>query len=212
MPAWIVTGIDTDVGKTLVSSILTEMLCGEYWKPIEAGGRDTETVQGWIECPIHPPAYRFQNPLSPHHAAALEGREIEEAYLQLPKTDSPLIVEGVGGILAPLRQDLLFGDLLLEWNAPCVVVVRFYLGSLNHTLLTLSWLKEREIPIAGLIFNGKAYPEGEELLLRYSSLPCLGKISWEPYLNRRKIQWYAKQFLPLWEEIFNLSGTPLSNG
>lgn len=184
----IVWGIGTAVGKTVVSAILVEALEGEYWKPIQSGNldeSDSHHISRWAPGrKIHPEAYRFQAPLSPHHAAACEGMRIES--ISLPKTNHPLILETSGGVMVPMREDLLQIDL---WNYPGVLVSSPYLGSLNHTLLTIEVLKARQRPLLGLIFNGEPYPEGEAVLTR--QVPCIGRVLPEKNLTQEVIHSYA---------------------
>ncbi len=158
------TGIGTDVGKTVVSTIMTAALNADYWKPIQAGdltNSDTMKVQrGVLEClpsyngTFHSEAYRLPFPLSPHWSAEQSQTIIDTGLLTLPETSNHLIVEGAGGLMVPITRNFLVADLIAHLGIPTFVVSRHYLGSINHTLLTLEALQARNIPIAGLIFNG----------------------------------------------------------
>lgn len=198
-----VAGAGTDVGKTIVSAILTILLKGDYWKPIQCGdgeGSDTATMKKWIDTTKHtvyPPAYSLKAPLSPHHAARLEGISIQLDTITPPQTTRPLIIESVGGIFVPLTTKILSFDLFKTWECHWVVVSRNYVGSINHTLLTLAALKEHQVSIAGLIFNGEPNPDSEEAILKISQLPFLGRILSEPIINSETIQRYAQQWPPL---------------
>lgn len=190
----IVAGIGTEVGKTIASAILATLLKGSYWKPIECGHSDTACIQSLTNAPIHPPAYSLLAPLSPHHAARLEKQTIEPNKIIPPVTTSPLIIESTGGIFVPINETTLTLDLFQEWNCRWVVVSKHYLGSINHTLLTLDALKKRNIAIAGVIFNGEANLDSENAILQISKIPLLGRLLPEPIINRQTIQRYANQW------------------
>lgn len=201
-----VAGIGTDVGKTIVSAILTTLLNGDYWKPIQCGDErnsDTVTVKKWLDTTmhtIHPPAYSLEAPLSPHHAARLENTLIRLDSINLPQTTRPLIIEGVGGILVPLAPNLLSIDLFKSWDCKWVIVSKHYLGSINHTLLTVEVLKQLCLPILGIIFNGESNSDSEAAILEISQLPLLGRLLPEANLNTQTIQRYAKQWQPLFSK------------
>lgn len=198
----IVAGSGTDVGKTIVSAILTTVFDGDYWKPIECAeeeASDTNTIKKWIDPirhHIYPPAYSLKAPLSPHHAARLENISIQPEAVRTPSSARPLIIESVGGIFVPLTARVLSIDLFKQWNGQWIVVSRHYLGSINHTLLTLEALKQRNIDVAGLIFNGEPNIDSETAILDISHLPMLGRLLPEETLNSQTIQRYAKQWLP----------------
>lgn len=199
---YLISGIGTDVGKTIVSAILATALGADYWKPVTCdseGNRDPDTIKQWLDPAnhtIHPPAYSLKHPLSPHHAARLENVSIDIEKIVLPTTKRPLIIEGVGGIFVPLTTKILTMDLFARWECRWVVVSRHYLGSINHTLLTLDALKWRRLDIAGLIFNGEPNPDSEEVILEVSKLPLLGRLLPESPLNQQTIQRYAEQWKP----------------
>jgi len=198
-----VAGIGTDVGKTIVSAILTTLLKGDYWKPIQCGeeeNSDTATMKRWLGTTthtIHPPAYSLKAPLSPHHAARLENISIGLDSITLPQTTRPLIIEGVGGILVPLTSKTSSLDLFKSWDCQWVIVSRHYLGSINHTLLTLEVLKQLCLPVFGIIFNGEHNPDSEAAILEISQVSALGRLLPEANLNPQTIQRYAKQWQPL---------------
>jgi len=179
---YFITGIGTGIGKTLVSAILTEKLKADYWKPVQSGDLDQSdslTVKNLIsnaQTQIHPETYRLNHPLSPHLSAKMDGVEIELAKFQLPETSNSLIVEGAGGLMVPLNKEELILDLIIKLGLEVIIVSQNYLGSINHTLLTINTLKQQQIPIKGIIFNGEANIESETYILNYSGLICLGKI------------------------------------
>ncbi|MBC8152928.1 MAG: adenosylmethionine--8-amino-7-oxononanoate transaminase [Bacteroidetes bacterium] len=180
---FIVAGIGTEIGKTLVSAVLVERLRADYWKPIQSGGltdSDTDTVRHLITndtSRFHPEAYRLTEPLSPHAAAAIDGITIELARITLPQTDNALVVELAGGLLVPLNDQDLTIDMVQRLNLPVVLVSKNYLGSINHTLLSVEACRSRGIPLLGIIFNGPTVRATEEFILNHTKLPCLARIS-----------------------------------
>lgn len=202
-----VAGIGSDVGKTIVSAILTTLLKGDYWKPIQCGDEensDTATMKRWLDTTrhsIHPPTYSLKAPLSPHHAARLENTLIRLDSIILPQTTRPLIIEGVGGIFVPLTPKISSLDLFKFWDCQWVVVSRHYLGSINHTLLTLEVLKKLRLPILGIIFNGEPNPDSESAILAISQAPVLGRLLPETNLNPQTIQRYATLWQPLFSKL-----------
>jgi len=195
-----VAGIGTEVGKTVVSAILAKILQGDYWKPIQCGlesESDTEKMRTWLEPThhtIYPPIYSLQAPLSPHQAAYLEGVAIHPHSITLPTTTKPLIIEGVGGLLVPITHQALTIDLFIAWECQWIIVSRHYLGSINHSLLTLEALQKRKINILGWIFNGPPQPHSESIILEISQLPCLGRLLPECTLNPITFQRYQQQW------------------
>jgi len=177
-----VTGIGTGVGKTLVSAILVEKLKADYWKPIQSGDLDSGdslTVKNLISntiTRIHPESYRLTQPFSPHKSAAIDGIIIDPDSIILPKTDNTLIIEGAGGLLVPLNDKFLMIDLIKNLGAEVVLVSQNYLGSINHTLLSIYALKNYGIPIKGIIFNGVKDSHTTEFILEDSGLKELGHI------------------------------------
>ncbi len=154
-----VTGIGTGVGKTIVSAFLTCYFRADYWKPVQSGDPDhpdSRTVReltGGV-ARIHPERYWFRAAVSPHEAAAMEGVNIELSGFVLPDTRNGLIVEGAGGLFAPLNDSCFMIDLIDAWELPAVLVVRDYLGCINHTMLSFAALAQRRIPLAYVALNG----------------------------------------------------------
>ena len=194
----VVAGISTEVGKTVVSAIITTLFDGDYWKPIQSGEVDSDSEMVSKLLPsrhiIHPSAYSFKAPLSPHHAARLENQTIDPDKITAPVTNRPLIAEMAGGIFVPLSENLLSIDLFKAWDAKWILVSKNYLGSINHTLLTIEALKIRQVPILGLIFNGKPNPDSENAILKFSNTPVLGRLFPEKRMNLSTIQRYAKKW------------------
>jgi dethiobiotin synthetase len=195
-----ITGIGTDVGKTFVSAILTEALQADYWKPVQAGltpTTDAATVRELVQNPISrfwPERYRLQLPASPHAAAAAEGITLRPADFQLPATDNHLLVEGAGGLLVPLAPSFLIADLAQQLALDVVVVSRNYLGSINHTLLTLEALQARGLRVRGLVFNGEPTPATEEFITAHTGVPIMPRVLLEPEVTPAVVSRYAAEF------------------
>jgi len=201
---YFVTAIGTDSGKTLVSAILTHALQADYWKPIQCGiPRDTDTVKSLVNnnhSLFYEESYLFQHPLSPHAAAAKEGKTIElEKILQPDMGHSNLIIEGAGGVLVPLNQEKFVIDLAEKFDAEIILVANIYLGSINHTLLTINELKRRNFKVKGIIFNGEENKETESFIIQYSEFKCLLKIRPEKEINQEVVTRYAIQLFENWE-------------
>ena len=184
----VVCGTDTDVGKTLVSAVLVQGLQASYWKPVQCGelasGGDSGQVQALTAAKtgrILPEAYKLKQPASPHQAAAAEGISLNESQLNLPVVQGSLVVELAGGLLVPLRHDLLQIEMLQRWGLPVVLVTRTGLGTLNHSLLSLEALERRRIHLLGVIVNGQPHPANEASLQSIGKVQILGRI---PTLER----------------------------
>ncbi|HSD15557.1 MAG TPA: dethiobiotin synthase [Flavobacterium sp.] len=194
-----ITGIGTDVGKTIVSAILTEALEADYWKPIQAGDlehSDSHKVQKYVankKSKFFPNAYALNTPASPHLAAELDGIAIDIKNIKEPKTKNHLVIEGAGGVFVPLNESDCIID-LIQPDYKVVIVSRHYLGSINHTLLTVEALKNRKLDIAGIIFNGDENKASEEIILKKTGLKMIGRIDNEPYFDQNVIRYYADLF------------------
>jgi dethiobiotin synthetase len=181
MKGFFVTGIGTDVGKTIVSAILVEALKADYWKPVQSGGldfTDSDCIRTYaMHCKtIHPETYIFPAAKAPFFAANEIDKHIDIQYIKLPNANNNLIVEGAGGLMVPLTQNLLIKDLIIKFQLPVILVSMNYLGSINHTITTVETMRQYNIKIAGIIFNGIPNPESEEFILQYTGLKLLGKI------------------------------------
>jgi dethiobiotin synthetase len=201
MKRYFVTGIGTDVGKTVAAAILTEALQADYWKPVQAGGldfTDTDMVKSLVSnerSVFHPEAYRLKMAASPHKAAAAEGIEIDVHGLKLPETENNLIVEGAGGLMVPLNKRYLVLDLVQQLGLEVILVSRNYLGSINHTLLTAEVLRYRKVPVAGIIFNGEENQTSEDFIIKYTGLRRLPSIRQEADFCQEAVAEYAKTFV-----------------
>ncbi len=174
----LIVGIDTGVGKTVVSTLFCQALRAAYWKPVQCGiPTDCEWVEKLgIRC--YPSSIVLKEPCSPHLAARLEGVGIEAKELKPPEHSGALIIEGTGGLLAPLNENEAWIDAALHWGGEWVLVHRHYLGSLNHFLLTVEAMRHRGIPLRGVVFNGKGDPATEEMLLKRAGAACLARVPW----------------------------------
>lgn len=194
-----ITGIGTDVGKTITSAIVTQALEADYWKPIQAGdldNSDSHKIQRYIgndKTIIHENSYKLNTPASPHLAAAIDGITINLKKIVEPKTKNHLIIEGAGGLLVPLNDDDSIVD-LIQSDYKILLVSRHYLGSINHTLLSFEALKSRNLKVAGIIFSGNENKATEEIILNKTKAKFIGRIDDEPYFDQNVIQYYADLF------------------
>jgi dethiobiotin synthase len=193
---YFVVGISTEVGKTIVSAILTEAFQADYWKPIQSGdleNSDTDKVKRLISnthTVFHPNSYGLHTPASPHLSAQLDGVRIELSKIVRPETNNTLVIEAAGGLYVPLNEK----DMMLDLIHPTdkvILVSRHYLGSINHTLLTYETLKNRGLNIHSIVFSGTPTPSTEEVILRHTNLPVLLHIDEEPYFDKQIILKYA---------------------
>ncbi|MCB0395681.1 MAG: dethiobiotin synthase [Flavobacteriales bacterium] len=203
------TGIGTDIGKTLVSAVLVEAWQADYWKPVQTGdlaNTDSKKVGALISnnrSKIHPEGIMLRNGISPHAAAPMDGVEIRIKNIKIPRTDNLLVIESAGGVMVPLNEDELMVDLIQKLDCPVILVSMNYLGSINHTLLTVEFLKSKKIPILGVIFNDDTnYPACEEIILSYTGLPCLGRIPGLKVINQQAVTEQAAQFTGLRDKLF----------
>jgi dethiobiotin synthetase len=194
-----ITGIGTDVGKTIASSIIVEALEADYWKPIQAGdleNSDSHKVEKYIsnnKTKFHKNSYALNTPASPHLAAEIDGITIDIHKIIEPKTKNHLVVEGAGGIYVPLNNSDCVID-LIQPDYKVIVVSRHYLGSINHTLMTIEILKSRNLNVAGIIFSGDENKSTESIILEKTNIPMIGRIDNEPYFDQNVIKYYADLF------------------
>lgn len=182
----VVSGTDTDIGKTVFAAGLTWLLDGCYWKPVQAGlddETDTETVRrlsGLEPERIFPEAWRLKTPCSPHLAAERDHVALLPDALSPPSTPRTLVIEGAGGLMVPLTRSTLLIDVFARWRAPTVLCARTTLGTINHTLLSLEALRRRAIPIIGVAFIGDPHPDNERTIESMGQVTILGRL---PRLN-----------------------------
>ncbi|MBS3737904.1 MAG: dethiobiotin synthase [Psychroflexus sp.] len=203
---YFITGIGTDVGKTVASAIVVKALQADYWKPIQAGDleySDTHKVKAMVNdetIHYHKNAYALKTPMSPHAAAEIDGFQININQITRPKTSQPLVIEGAGGILVPLNSKNTIADLITK-DDKIILVSRHYLGSINHSLLSLECLKKRGFENIGIIFSGNEHPTTEDIILSKTSAKCIGRINEEQEFTPQIIARYAKTFR---ENLLNL--------
>jgi dethiobiotin synthetase len=203
---YFVTAIHTDSGKTLVSAILAEALQADYWKPVQCGTdqRDLKTVKELVDndhCLFYEEAYLLKAPLSPHAAAKKEGKEIRLKDISLPLTDGhDLIIEGAGGLLVPLNDQEYVIDIAEKFKAEIILVSNIYLGSINHTLLSINEIKRRGLKVKGIIFNGPENPETEEIILKQSGYKCLLRIRPEANVSHETVMKYSVKLFENWDD------------
>ena len=191
-----ITGIGTDVGKTVVSAIITQALEADYWKPIQAGDldtSDTHKIKAYVsnsKTKFFENSYALNTPASPHLAAEIDGLTIDIQKIKEPKTKNHLVIEGAGGIFVPINNTETIVD-LIQPDYKVIVVSRHYLGSINHTLLTIEALQNRNIKIAGIIFNGEKNEATESIILSKTGLNFIGRLEIEPYIDTNVINEYA---------------------
>jgi dethiobiotin synthetase len=176
-----VTGTDTGVGKTVVAAGIAGHLRAAYWKPVQAGldeETDSEAVRRLTQgrARVLPEGYRLVTPCSPHEAARIDGLRIDPATLALPRGDEPLVVEGAGGALVPLSDDLLYADMFALWGLPVIVVARTTLGTINHSLLTVEALRARGVVVAGVVFSGDENAASETAIVGLGACRHLGRL------------------------------------
>jgi dethiobiotin synthetase len=190
---FVVTGTGTGVGKTVFSAALAGALSGSYWKPVQSGlegETDSDAVRrlsGLPEEHIMPEAYRLELPASPHIAAAREGIQIEASRLTIPKTASPLVIEGAGGLMVPLSGELLQIDLFASWGLPMILCTLTSLGTINHTLLSIEAMAKRSIKLHGIVFAGDPDEEVENTILKLGKARRLGSLPVIDPLNASKL-------------------------
>ena len=193
-----VTGISTEVGKTIASAIITEALQADYWKPIQAGeleNTDSDKVRGLVsndKTKIHASSFELHTPMSPHAAAEIDGVFIDVNKIFEPETDNHLVIEGAGGLLVPLTDTDTILD-LIQPNYKVIVVSRHYLGSINHTLLTVNWLLSKGYDVS-LVFSGDENLSTESVILGKTGVDCIGRINEETSFDKEVVKKYADQF------------------
>lgn len=196
---YFITGISTEVGKTISSAIVVESLQADYWKPIQSGdldNSDTIKVKSLISNSIStffPSSYEFDYPASPHLSAQMEGRHIELAHIKRPHSSNTLVIEGAGGLFVPLNERNTILDLMLPTDK-IVLVSRHYLGSINHTMLSVEALQRRGLNIFGIIFSGEENTATESWIASYTQIPIIGRIEEEPFFDKNTIKKYADLF------------------
>lgn len=195
---YFITGIGTDVGKTVVAAILTEALQADYWKPVQCGidgGGDKQVVKDLVsnsKTVFHPESYVLKQPLSPNIAAVTEGIKIALEEIVLPQTTNDIIIEGAGGLMVPLASGVFVADLIKHLNAEVIVVVSDYLGNINHSLLTIMALKSMQLNVKGIVFNGNLSRDVEDTIMKNSPWPKLFNVNKHSVIGREIIASYKE--------------------
>jgi dethiobiotin synthetase len=203
---YFITGIGTEVGKTMISAIVTEALQADYFKPVQAGDleySDTDKVRALISNPktkVHDNAFALKTPMSPHAAADIDEVQIELDKIKRPIAENHLVIEGAGGLLVPLNAKDCIID-LIEKTDRILLVSRHYLGSINHTLLSVEALQNRGFSKIGLIFSGDEHPTTESIILEKTHLPLIGRIQEEQEFSKEVVLKHAKALKPKLDEF-----------
>ncbi len=169
---YFVSGIGTEVGKTIVSAILVEALQADYWKPIQSGdllNSDSMKISKFIsnkKTNIHPERYRLNIPASPHYSAEQDNVQIKIEDFTIPKTSNKLIIEGAGGLFVPINDKETILDIIQHLNVPIILVASYYLGSINHTLLSLEAIRFKNLKLTALVFNGTPNIASRDVILK----------------------------------------------
>ncbi|WBL22640.1 dethiobiotin synthase [Zunongwangia sp. HRR-M8] len=197
--SYFITGIDTEVGKTMISAIVTEALEADYWKPIQAGdldNSDTHKVERLIsnkKTKFHKNAFALKTPMSPHAAAEIDGVVVSSKTMIRPETDNDLVVEGAGGLLVPISDSETIAD-LIQPEDKVILVSRHYLGSINHTLLSIEALRSRGLDCFGIIYSGNETKTTEDIIQKMSGVPVIGRVEEEEEFTAEVIKKYADKF------------------
>ena len=197
--SYFITGIDTEVGKTMISAIVTEALEADYWKPIQAGdldNSDTHKVERLIsnkKTQFHKNAFALKTPMSPHAAAEIDGVQVSPKTIIRPETDNNLVVEGAGGLLVPISDSETIADLIAPTDK-IILVSRHYLGSINHTLLSIEALRSRGLDCFGIIYSGNETKTTEDIIEKMSGVPVIGRVKEEEEFTAEVIKNYADKF------------------
>ncbi|GAB5474763.1 MAG: dethiobiotin synthase [Maribacter sp.] len=200
-----VTGISTEVGKTIASAIITEALEADYWKPVQAGELDATDSHKVAELvsntktKIHPSSYELTSPMSPHAAAEIDGVRIDRHHIHEPKTENHLVIEGAGGLLVPLNEEDTILDIIMP-NYKVIVVSRHYLGSINHSLLTINWLKQKGYEVF-VLFSGAPNPHTENIILHKTGVSLIGRIDEEEVFDKKVVKAYADKLRPILQTL-----------
>lgn len=200
----VVTGTDTEIGKTVFAAGLADLLGANYWKPIQSGlegETDSQVVARLGDLPsdrILPERYRLATPVSPHQAAAIDGIRIDVDALVPPDPGGrPLVIEGAGGLMVPLNPSTLYIDVFARWRLPVVLCARTALGTINHSLLSIEALRRRDIELVGIAFLGDSHPESERAICDIGGVKSLGRLPRLVPLTRSTLrEAFAASFKP----------------
>lgn len=203
-----IAGIHTNIGKTIASAVIAEAIGADYWKPVQAGKdeRDAELLKKLLtngQDRVYNEAVVLSQPLSPHTAAEIDNVEVDYKKFAWPKTDKMLLVETAGGLLSPMSADATMADFIAYYNLPVILVSLNYLGSINHTLLTIEVLRSRGITVKGLIMNGLENESSENFITAYSDMPIIARIPYINDISNDGVRRCAMQLKPLLLPLFS---------
>ena len=194
-----IAGIGTDVGKTVISAIICQAFKADYWKPVQAGDldhSDSDRLRDLVDFDgftVHPEAHRLSTPMSPHAAAEIDGVTIKREDFKAPRAQGrSLVTELAGGLMVPLSQDYLTIDLIADLGDPVILVANSYLGSINHSLLSLELLRQRHLSLFGIVFNGDMNPQSREVILHYSGARLMADIPRAECLDKEFVKTHAR--------------------
>ena len=188
-----ILGIHTGIGKTVASAVIAEAIGADYWKPVQAGleERDAALVMQLLTNGterVHPEALLLTQPMSPHAAAQIDGVVVDHTRFDWPQTDKTLLVETAGGILSPMSATTTMADFVAHYKLPAILVVQNYLGSINHTLLSIEVLKSRGIKLLGIVISGAPYESSESFIEQYAGVQIIARIPHIPVLNNESVR------------------------
>ena len=197
-----IAGIHTAIGKTIASAVIAEAIGADYWKPVQAGitEKDSSLIKNLLTdgaARVHEEAVILSQPLSPHAAAAIDNVEVDYTKFEWPETDKTLLVETAGGLLSPMSGDTTMADFIAYYRLPAILISMNYLGSINHTLLTIEVLKSRGIKLLGIIMDGLENESSETFIQQYTKVPVIARIPFISDLSNAGIRKYALQLKPL---------------
>ncbi len=193
-----ILGIHTGIGKTIASAVLAEALGADYWKPVQAGTeeKDADILRQLLTngaTRVHPEAIVLSQPLSPHAAAAIDNVAVDYTKFAWPKTDKTLLVETAGGILSPMSANTTMADFVAHYKMPAILVSQNYLGSINHTLMSIEVLKSRGIRLLGIVMNGTPNESSEIFITQYAGVSVIARIPQFERLDSSSVMAYASQ-------------------
>lgn len=208
-----VTGTDTGVGKTFISTLLARTWKGSYWKPLQTGLADepsdasiVHSAHSSSDIAIIPGLWALQKSLSPKAALGYEGKRppaltVHDLTLS-QNTPQPVIIEGAGGVAVPVDDGVDMMDVMLKTGVPVIIVARSGLGTVNHTLLTLSALRAKGISILGVVMNGPLTPHNKAAIEEEGGIQVIAEIPWHDHQPVDFAPLYDKvpAFTRLWED------------
>lgn len=192
--------VHTDAGKTISSAVLCKAMKAAYWKPLQTGVQpgaptDSDIVRALVPGIVtFPELVRLSDPSSPHQAAAMEGKELNDSSWKIPESEDPLIIEIAGGLMSPIHAHKTYLDWIKEWKLPVILVIPYYLGSINHSLMTLEILNMHSISVAGVVLNGKENPYSRSFIEQRCSFPVWGSIPFLSHLSVEEVARAAQSF------------------